>query len=123
MTDDMKRDRDERVDLSALDPCEDPERFERLVRGIRRAATPELMRRQGALGLWGELARWRRPILAASGVLAIASVLVLATVRPSSSTRSFAAETLGIPAEWAHWIESGDRPGPADLLSAEWSER
>jgi len=118
----MMDDNDDRLDLSPLDPRADAERFERLAGEIRRAARPELVRRQGALGLWGEFARWRRGILIASGGLAFASILVLGMMQPSTSTQSGLAETFGIPEVWAQWVESGENPGPGDLLSLERSE-
>ena len=123
MMDERELGNGERLDLSPLDPRVDTERFERLVEEIRRAATPELLRRQGALGVWGEIARWRRAILVASGGLALASLLVLGMMQPSTSTESGLAETFGVPGEWARWVESGENPGPGDLLSVERSER
>jgi len=119
----MMDDREERLDISPLDPRGDAKRFERVIQEIRRAATPELLRRQGALGLWGEFARWRRAILVASGGLALASILVLGIMQPSASTHSGLAETFGVPEAWARWVESGENPGPGDLLSLERSAR
>ena len=82
MTDEAKNREERPLKLAALDPQSEPEHFERLIGRVRRAATPELIRRQaefgregelgiwGQLGLWGQIARWRRAILLASGALA-----------------------------------------------------
>lgn len=120
MTDDPNRREEERLDFTAL---HDAERFETLVGRIRQAATPELLRRQNRLTLWGTFARWRRAIMVASSALALASVLVLVLIQPTTVTESGFAESLGIPQQWAEWIESGENPGPADLLDLERGQR
>jgi hypothetical protein len=149
-----KKDPDEKrpLNLRALDPQGEPEHFEHLVQRVRRAATPELVRRQreaetaGAIGLggaaerlrgrrrdrgwglarepgvWGLIAHWRRALLLASGVLAVASLLVLLLVKPESTSRSSWTEGLGIPQKVTQWIESGEQPGPGDLISANGGE-
>lgn len=109
----------ERLDLSALD---DPDRFDRLVGRIRQAATPELLRRQAKMSIWGAFAQWRRAILVASSGLAIVSIVVLALIRPTTSTEYTLAESLGIPQSWAASIERGENPGPGDILGLERSE-
>jgi len=59
-------------------------------------------------------------ILAASGALAVASALVLATVeRPamSASTEGSVVEALGVPSAFAPWVYGTDRPTPGELLA------
>lgn len=110
------------VDLSLLDPSAEPERLARIARGIQRAATPELLRRQGTVGIWGELARWRRGILVASGALALAAIFTILLVRPATESTAERTALLGIPAQWSEWIQGDERPGPGDLLAVERSE-
>lgn len=104
------------VDLSPLDPAGDPGHLEVNLQRIRRASTPELLRRQQALGVWGELARWRRRILMASGALVAASIVTISVVRPQTASAKDTTHVLGIPTDWSEWIQSDERPGPGDLL-------
>ena len=122
MRDDQTHADPDRLDLSPLDPRADSSRFEWLVREIRRAATPELVRRQGGVTLLAQVARWRRPILSASGALALVSAVVVAVVRPSPKTQTTVAEALGAPSEVALWLQGKDRPTQGELLGLEGSE-
>jgi hypothetical protein len=127
MMDDQTRDDADRLDLAPLDPPADTARFERLVREVRCAATPELVRRQLSSTLWGQIARWRRPVLAASGLVALVSVIVLAVARPSSATSATSQITLveafGVPSQVARWVQASEKPTPGDLLCLERSEQ
>ena len=127
MIDDRMHGDSDRLDLTALDPLADTARFERLVREIRCAATPELVRRQAGLALWGQLARWRRSVLAASGLVALASVIVLTVAHPSTRTSATSqitlAEAFGVPSQVARWVQANDKPTPADLLCLDRSEQ
>jgi hypothetical protein len=112
-------DRDEdRIDLSPLDPARDPRAFERFVRDTCSAAGPELLRRRVAVPLVGLIVAWRRPILAAAALLAIASGLALLKVsqQPLSPDENAVAEALGVPSTLADWTQAGDRPSPGELL-------
>ncbi|MDD4858460.1 MAG: hypothetical protein PHD74_10225, partial [Candidatus Krumholzibacteria bacterium] len=71
MTDERKDGREDRIDFSCLDPRASAEHFEDLVRGIRLAAIPELERRSGAMSLWGQIVRWRRPVAVLLGLLGL----------------------------------------------------
>jgi hypothetical protein len=122
MMDDQSRGDSDRLDLSPLDPRTDALRFERLVREVRRAATPELVRRQAGLTLWGQIARWRRPILAASGLVALVSVIVLAVAHPSATSQTTLAEAFGVPSQVARWVQANEKPTPGDLLGLERSK-
>lgn len=126
MKDDLNRDDPGRLDLSLLDPRSDVPRFEQLVRDVRRAATPELVRRQCSQTLWGQIARWRRPIFAAAGAVALASVIVLAVAHPSmttaqtgQTTQTTVAEAFGVPTPVARWVQANDKPTPGYLLGLE----
>ena len=112
----------DRVDFTPLDPQADASRFERIVREIHRAATSELVRRRASLTLWGQIACWRRPILAGSGALALVSALVLAVVQPAVTGPATLEESLGVPNQVAPWVQTAERPSPGELLGAEWSE-
>jgi hypothetical protein len=119
--------RDERtepaaVDLSPLDPTAEPQHLDRVVARIRAAAEPELLRRRRAVGIWGEFARWRRGILVASGALAVASLLAIVLIQPPAESAEESNSVLGIPAQYASWIQGEEQPGPADLLELERSE-
>lgn len=123
MVDDKTHGDPERVDLIPLDPRADTARFERLVREVRRAATPELVRRQAGLTVWGQIAHWRRPILAAAGLLTLASVIVMAVAHPSTAKQTTFAEACGVPSPVARWVRATDKPTPGDLLGVEWSSQ
>jgi hypothetical protein len=130
MTDDTTRGRDDRapedanrVDLAPLDPRADAARFERLLREVRRAATPELLRRQANLTVWDLIARWQRPILAGSGLLTLISAVVLALSHPATMKQATLAEMCGVPSPVARWVQATGKPTPADLLSVEWSNQ
>jgi hypothetical protein len=123
MMDDKTHGDSDRLDLSPLDPRADAARFERLVREVRRVATPELVRRQAGLTPWGQIARWRRPILAASGLLALVSAIVVATVHPSTTAKTTLAEAIGVPNRVAQWMQATDDPSPGDLFGVERSEQ
>ena len=115
---------DDPLDVSPLDPAPDEEALARLARRIRTAATAELVRRQAAIGVGGMIIRLRGLILAASGALAVASVLVLATVeRPATSMEGSVIEALGVPSAFAPWVYGTDRPTPGELLAPEESMR
>jgi hypothetical protein len=121
MTDD--RNDPDRLDLTPLDPQADAVRFERLIREVRRAATPELLRRQGALTPWGQIARWRRPILAGSGLLGLVAAAFLTLVHPSTTEQTTLAEAIGVPGRVAQWVLATDKPSPGDVLGVERSEQ
>lgn len=116
MTDDRGQDGHARVDLSPLDQLGDAARFEGLVRGVLRAAAPELARRQAPPPVYALIARWRRPVLAASGLLAAASLAVLLLTHPVSDRRETLAEAGGVPREWATWAQADRNPTPGELL-------
>jgi hypothetical protein len=111
------------VDLTPLDPLADADRFDRVLRQLRRAAAPSLRSRRAALGVWGFLKRWRRPVYTAAGFLAASSLLVLTSVPPARTTSPTLAELVGVPGDLAPWTRSAQPPSPASLLQMELGQR
>lgn len=99
---------DERIDLSALDPSADRERWERLVRSVADRAVAA--RRQSPMLL--QLAAWSRPALAAAAVLAIgvwsASALTAGEAREAAASDPAYA--------LSGWAEGGELPSAAQAL-------
>ncbi len=116
---------DDRIDLSALDPDRDPARLERSARAVAARVAPSLRRRRERVpALWLGLARWRRPVVAAATLVAVASVAVLVLPHRTASTGASAApvtlaEAEGVPAALAGWVEGGQEPSGAALLDME----
>lgn len=110
----------DRVDLSALDPTLDRQRYERLVRRTLNDAAPELARRAGPYAPVVLLGAWARPLLAAAALVTIVAGGVLAATErgrddgPVLST----ADDLGVPAPAADWLAEGREPTKADLVLA-----
>jgi hypothetical protein len=113
----------DRLDFSPLDPRADASGFEQLVRDVRRAAAPELVRRRASTTIWGQIATWRRPILVGSGALALVAALVVVVVRPAATPPATLEEALGVPGQIAPWVQATERPSPGELLGTEWSPR
>jgi hypothetical protein len=120
-------DRDARMDLSALDPRADQLRFERMVRSTTARAATELTRRAERARasrrptVLAELARWRRPALAAAAAIAIAALTALRQVSipwpdDSEGDDTGVAEAAGVPTSFASWVQSGELPDPASLV-------
>jgi hypothetical protein len=87
------------------------------------AAGPELTRRRADPHLTDLLVCWRRPILAAVALLAIASAVALLAVRePATSHENAVAKALGVPSALAEWTRAGARPTPGELLEIEEAE-
>jgi hypothetical protein len=123
MSDDT-RDREGRegkgIDCTPLDPWTEPMAWDQFVRRIRLAATPELMRRQAAQGLGGIIVLWRKPILALSGLLAVASIaMLLSAPKAAPAAGNPVVEALGLPGRWASWVGTGEEPSPAELMEAD----
>jgi hypothetical protein len=111
---------EEPLDLSPLERLSGSGELDRFVRRTMGAATAELARRQATLTLGGLLVRWRRPILAAAGLITVVSITVLLTVRsPSEGGRGTLTEALGVPRTWAVWVRAGEQPTPGQLLQTE----
>jgi endonuclease/exonuclease/phosphatase (EEP) superfamily protein YafD len=111
----------DRIDLSPLDPTRDSDRFDATVRSITTAAANELVARRSRADVFGQVARWWWPLLAAAVVTGVVSLATLAQVQVETSTTSTEteitiAEAIGVPQQLALWIESDEMPSSADLL-------
>jgi hypothetical protein len=109
----------ERLDLSALDPRRDPERWEQMVRQIMWRSSAELQRRQGSavFGLFDGLVAWSRPALAAAAALAALSLVTLSQFRPPTVvTQATYFQSPGLPAQVAVMLEEGQALSMLDLL-------
>jgi len=110
------------IDLTALDPTLDRERWERRISTISALARPELARRAAAsespsLVLLG----WFRPALSAAAALALCAAAALAMLLQGTSGTpepALAAEALRLPAPVALWLGEDQPPTVADLAFA-----
>ena len=126
-------DRDDRFDLSPLDPGRDPQRLARARAAILTRVAPSLRaRRERGPALWLQLASWRAPVFAAAALLAVASIAVIlrtpatragapAAVASTSamSEPSTLGEAAGLPAGIASWVETGTPPSSSNGIEAQ----
>lgn len=108
-----------RVDFTAL---EDATRERRVAAVVAARVAPVLSaRRAGRGGAWLQLLRWRRPVVAAAGLLAAASLAVIVCVPGSRSSDAGASRTAieasGAPGVIANWAERGQVPDASDLAT------
>jgi hypothetical protein len=104
---------DERVDLSALDPSRDPERWDRMVRSVAARAVAARRRRNSVRG---QLVAWTRPVLAAAASLALASwagALASGRGRHEAPPPEQREEPAFVVAQWA---ASGQVPSTSRIL-------
>jgi hypothetical protein len=110
------------IDLSPLDPAADPDRWERLIGAITKAAAPELARRAATRSVIAVIGHWLRPALAAGIVLAVAAAATLSLlereveVRPALTAGLEEALELGEPVSL--WLSENRAPTTSDLLLA-----
>ncbi len=112
---------DDRIDFSPLDPSQEAERFDGIVRSIMTAAAPQLARRRGRASVFGQVGLWWRPVLAAAaitGIVALAALARLETAAPAPTADTGLAEALGVPEQIAQWVRSDEVPTPAELIVA-----
>jgi len=124
---------DTRLDLSPLDPDEDPAWRERVVRsvmsGLRATPVPRVEARIPRADGLAELLSLTRPALAAASLVAAAALIAVtvdARGRDDGTGRAargaggrFAlAEAVGLPGPLAGWVEGGRAPSAAEVLSA-----
>jgi hypothetical protein len=111
---------DDRIDFSPLDPTEDAERFERIVRSIMAAAARPLATRGARASVVGQLGLWWRPLLAAAAITGIVSIGALTRFQTSTMAEPEIglAEAIGMPDQIAEWVRSDEVPTTAELLVA-----
>ena len=120
----MKRDEQGRFDLSALDPFADSAHADEFVRGVLSRSTFELARRRRTatepswpgLSVFGVLAGWARPALAAAMLAAAVSVLALRHERAQQEANSGIVEALAVPSPVMDWLVDEREPATADLI-------
>ena len=126
MTSDDKTDwrASEPIDLGAIDPFRDDRSLSGFVDRLRPHIADELVRRRQEFGLEGILLRWPRGIVAASMAVATLAAVVLIVTKDDSSSETQTVhftftESVGVPSEWAVWVESGTPPSATELLGLE----
>src|SRR5690606_358270 len=110
------------IDLSPLDPAADPDRWERLIETIARAAAPELARRAETRSVIAIIGHWLRPALAAGIVLAVGATATLSLLerdaeRPPMPTAGL-EEALELGEPVSLWLSENRAPTTSDLLLA-----
>ncbi|HKV08093.1 MAG TPA: hypothetical protein VJ725_08155 [Thermoanaerobaculia bacterium] len=114
---------DRPIDLRALDPTLDRERWERRIASITALAAPELARRAALAGSPAQvLLGWFRPALSAAAALALCAVVVLALLARSAEARStrpaIAAEALRLPTPVAQLLGEERAPSLSEISLA-----
>ena len=102
---------DSKIDLSALDPAQDTERWHQLVESI---AVRAFARRKQRLTVGYQLMSWARPVLAAAAALTIVfgTKALLIHNEPSVIAKK-RFETAYVLAKWA---TNDERPATSDIL-------
>lgn len=109
--------KDERLDLSPLDPTLDELGWRRLAARIRERAGPELARRASREGVLGTLGHWAWPTAAAAALVALMSASALALVRPREAM-GHVVQAFDLEAPVSVWLEQGRSPTTDDLALA-----
>lgn len=112
---------------AGLDPADAPDRWERTVASVVRAAEPELRRRAARPAVAGLIGRWARPLMAsAAAVIAAASLALLrppgGDAEPSDRLRPPATTELG-GADAAAGLRTTVYPRPMDAWLAGYDAR
>lgn len=111
----------ERIDLSALDPAADGERWEQLVRRIMDEAVPELTLRATRNDPFALLGSWARPMIAAAATIAVVSMAMLqrqdGPVELGATASRSILEALEVPKPAADWLAEDRAPTVTDLVT------
>jgi hypothetical protein len=109
---------DSSIDFSPLDPRNDPERFETLVRSISARASEVIKMRRLRRGVMAQIASWRAPTLAAAGLVVAISIFALVHTQGAAATshNTQVAEAVGVPGSIAPLLRGNDLPTTSDLL-------
>ncbi len=104
-----------------LDPSQDPERWEAIVREIVERAAP-ILAGYGARGPAELLATWLRPTLAAAAVVSALALGALAAFSREPETDATATiglgDALSYPAPVTTWVSTGQTPTIEELVVA-----
>ena len=106
----------ERPDFSALDPFADPAHRERFVATVLDRAAFELARRRRGATVWGVMATWARPALAAAAVLVVASASLLRSASAAPAETVGVVEALAVPTPAESWLIEEREPTTDDLI-------
>lgn len=124
---------DTRLDLSPLDPDEDPAWRERLVGSVmsqvRTAPTPRARLGLSRADPVSDLLSLTRPALTAASIAAAAALIAVALsargrdghagrAASAQDDRFALAEAVGLPGPVAGWVEGGRAPSAGEVLAA-----
>lgn len=106
---------EERLDLSALDPARDPDRWRATVDATLARVDGVLRERERRRGPLAEIAGWTRPLLAAA---AVATAILLPAHAALERHVDRREQVRGLVALSTDWARGEHRPTGADLLRA-----
>lgn len=110
---------DRPIDLAALDPTLDHERWERRIAAISALAAPQLARRAAAVASPAQvLVGWFRPALAMAATLALCASAALLLPFGGTSAPAVSAEALRLPSPVSQWLGEDQSPTMAELAAA-----
>lgn len=110
---------DQGIDLSPLDPENDPDRLERVVGRVLERLGPGIVEEAPSLALQvaQSHAGWFRPVFTAASLVALAAGLQL--VRGGSGTgdpENTGTAMVRVPGDWSSWVDTGTLPTTEELL-------
>lgn len=106
--------------LSPLDPRTDPARYERLLRSVAAAASPELRRRAAMQDPLVLLTAWLRPAMAIAATIAAVALVaprVLERSPEEAVVQVGVSDALGLPPAVGAWLEAGRTPTVEELVA------
>jgi hypothetical protein len=124
----MARDElNDRMDFSALDPFSDPAERDAFVARVLDRSALELARRRrkgagelawSGVSVFGVMAGWLRPALAAAALAVVASGFALRLTRPEPqpSEQAGVIEALALPTPVEEWVSEERTPSTADMI-------
>lgn len=112
--------RDEPLDLSPIDPEEDPHRLSRVVEGVLDRLGPGIVHTPPPLRL--QIARHLsdhfRPAFAAASVIAIVAAVALTARPPTPVATGPGGAAEGVAQDWGAWLTQEPTPRAEELLFA-----
>lgn len=110
---------DDRIDLSPLDPENDPDRLDRVVSGVLARLGPGLVEKEPSLidDVSLVLFRHARALCAAAALVALISSALLIQRSDQIASRAATSPGVGDPSlAWSSWVSTGQPPSTEDLL-------